>query len=237
MIYYGLHIPSGELMGFVRANGSSPAVVLSMMAGEAIRRVYPADGAPIVANIPLSARRMLGCEETFKNCSHRAILPVCGTPADAMPFPARAAALRGGLKQQLNPDMMRSIYNYIGNLYRQRTAAATSYAEELKKPSGFMTVCHDTFYLDYIGSLRETGYSDRITDVHFLCKNAGGMALHINVIEHAGQFRLECLSGHEILAFANAFADVIREHGLTVESIPEYRFTLPLTAWRDGITY
>ena len=54
--------------------------------------------------IPVSIRRQLGCEETFKNCSSRIVLPVGGTPMDALPFAQRAVQLRAMLKQQMNAD-------------------------------------------------------------------------------------------------------------------------------------
>jgi NRPS condensation-like uncharacterized protein len=130
---YSLRVSSGEMMDFVRKNGTSPSVMFSMLMGEAILRVHPEADAPVMANVPVSLRKMLGCEETFKNCSGRIILPIHGTPMDAMPFAERAAALRGLLKMQMNPNIQRITYNYLGNLYRQRMENAMSYAEEIKK--------------------------------------------------------------------------------------------------------
>lgn len=235
ILEYGFRLPSEALMSFVKANGTSPAVMLSMLVAEAILRVHPDADAPIFSNIPVSVRRMLGCEETFKNCSGRLVLPVHGTPMDALPFAQRAAQLRGVLKMQMNTDLYRMQYNYIGNMYRKRMTEATDYREELKKPAGFLGVCHDTFYLDYIGSMHKTAYSDQITDVRFLCAPALGNTLHLNVIEHEGQFRITCLCCSEIPTITDALEQVIREHGLPLERQPLQRFTLPKTNWRDGM--
>ena len=54
-----------------------------MPVSEAVRKAHPDAGPLINASIPLSARRMLGCEETFRNCSDRLVLPVWGTPLTA----------------------------------------------------------------------------------------------------------------------------------------------------------
>jgi len=232
---YGFRIPSQSFMGFVKENGASPSVMLAVLMGEAIRTVHPDADAPIMAQLPVSIRRMLGCEETFKNCSSRAMLPISGTPMDALPFPERAAALRGVLKQQMNPDMFRAIYNRIGPMYLKRMEEATDYGEELSKPAGFMTTNHDTFYVDYIGSLHRTAYSHQITDVRFLCKPAAGNTLHINMIEHDGQFRLACLACSDISPLTDALEQVIRAHGLPVERMPMQRFSLPISAWREGV--
>ena len=96
---YGFRLPSDAFMRFVKENGTSPSVMLSMLVGEAIKLVHPDADAPVMVNVPISIRRMLGCEETFKNCSSRAVLPINFTPLDALPFAQRAAQLRGMLKQ------------------------------------------------------------------------------------------------------------------------------------------
>ena len=232
---HGFLLPSEAFMKFVKANGTSPSVMFSMLVGAAIARLHPDADAPVMVIIPVSIRRQLGCEETFKNCSSRIMLPISGTPMDALPFDQRAAQLRAMLKQQMAPDRFRAIYNRVGQIYRERMEQATDYREELKKPAGFMTVTHDTFYIDYIGSMHKTGYSEQITDVRFLCKPAAGNTLHLNVIEHNGEFRVTCLACSDISALADALEQAMKDRDLPVQRVPVRRFTLPLTAWREGV--
>ena len=232
---YGFRLSVDAFMRFVKENGTSPSVMISMLVGEAIQRVHPDADAPIMVNVPISVRRMLGCEDTFKNCSSRAVLPVSGTPLDALPFAQRAAQLRGVLKQQMNPDLFCSIYNMMGAMYRKRMAEATDYREEISKPSAFMSTVHDTYYVDYIGSMHKTAYAHQITDVRFLCKPAAGNTLHLNMIEHNGEFRITCLACSDITNLADALEQVMKAHGLSVSRTSEQRFNLPMTAWREGI--
>ena len=232
---WGLQVDSESLMSFVKGNGTSPSVAISMLVAEAIAAAHPDMDDPIFANLPVSVRRMLGCEETFKNCSSRIVLPVCGTPLDALPFADRAVQLRGILKQQMNPDLWRSVQNMLRPRYIKRMQEATDYWEETKKPSGFAMVGHDTFYIDYIGRLRQTDYADKLADVRFLCRPAGGNTFHVNVIDHAGKFRIDCLACSDVTAIVDALAQAFAEHGLAVERKPEDRFTLPATAWREGM--
>jgi len=154
---------------------------------------------------------------------------------DALPFAQRAAQLRGILKAQMSADRYRATYNYLGGVYRKRMEEATDYREELKKPAGFMTISHDTFYMDYIGSMHKTAYSDQITDMRFLCKPAGGNTLHLNIIEHNAQFLIACLACADITPLTDALEQVIRDHGIPVERTPEQCFSLPMTNWRDGM--
>lgn len=234
---YGFRLPSGAFMAFVKENGTSPAVMFSMLLGEAILRLHPDADAPVMSNIPVSVRRMLGCEETFKNCSNRAVLPVSGTPMDTLPFAQRAAQLRNLLKMQMNTDLYRFQYNYIGGMYRKRMAEATDYLEEIKKTSAFLTISHDTFYTDYIGSPHKTGYSERITDVRFLCHPAMGNTIHMNIIEHNGQFRVTCQACSDISTLIDTMEQAIRDHGVPFERIPEQCFPLVRTNWRDGMKF
>jgi hypothetical protein len=173
--------------------------------------------------------------ETFKNCSSRAILPVSGTPMDALPFAQRAAQLRNILKQQLNPDLHRSVYNRLGAMYYKRMTEASDYREEISKPAGFMSLSHDTFYIDYIGSMHQTAYADRITDVRFLCKPAVGNTLHLNMIEHNGEFRIACLACNDITPLTDALEQTFSSHGLPVQRTPAQHFSLPYAVWREGI--
>lgn len=236
VLEYGFRLPSDAFMRFVKENGASPSVMIAVLVGEAIRRVHPDANAVIQANLPVSVRRMLGCEETFKNCSSRAMLPVSGTPMDALPFAQRSAQLRSILKQQMSTDMFRSIYNRLGVVYRKRMEGATDYQEEISKPAAFVNVGHDTFYVDYIGSMHKTAYAGQITDVRFLCKPAAGKTLHLNIIEHNGEFRIACLACSDVSLLADALEQVIKDHGLPVQRTLERRFSLPLTAWREGMT-
>ena len=232
---WGLRVDSESLMAFVKANGTSPAVAISMLVAEAVVAVHPDVDAPIFANVPVSARRMLDCEETFKNCSSRIIMPLWGTPLDALPFAERAAQLRSVLKQQMDPDVYRSVYNMLRAMYAKRMQEATDYWEETEKPAGFLTISHDTFYIDYIGRLRQTGYSDKITDVRFICKPPSSGTLHLNVIDHGGQFRIDCLACDDVTAIIDALEQAFADHGLTVERKPEDRLVLPYATWREGI--
>ena len=232
---WGLQVNSESLMSFVKENGTSPSVAICMFMAEALAAVHPDIDAPVLANVPISIRRMLGCDETFKNCSSRIVLPVSGTPLDALPFPERAAQLRGILKKQMDPQIWHATYNMMGAMYTKRMDEATDYWEEIKKPSGFSKTSHDTFYIDYIGRLRQTDYSDKITDVRFICKPPAGSTLHINVIDHGGQFRIDCLACDDVTVLVDALEQVFANHGLATTRKPEISIDLPTTAWREGV--
>ena len=85
---WGLRANSEDFMAFVKENGTSPSVAMAMLVGEAVAAVHPERDAPVQAQMPISTRRMIGCDETFKNCSLRITLPVSGTPLDAFRSPS-----------------------------------------------------------------------------------------------------------------------------------------------------
>ena len=76
-----------------------------------------------------------------------------------------------------------------------------------------------------------------MTDVRFLCEPGRGNTLHLNMIEHDGQFRITCLACSDITPITDALEQVIKDHGLPLERTPEQRFTLPRTNWRDGMEW
>ena len=233
---YGINIRSQDLIPFAKSLHTSPAVLISLFVSEAILRVHPEADAPIEAIIPLSSRRMLDCEETFKNCSSRAVLPLTGTPMDAMPFEQKAAALRNVLKLQLNPNILRTAYNYVVTPKSiERFQGPGDYWQIARAGSGMITMNHDTFYTDYIGSFHKTGYSDQITGIHFLCKPPLGKTLQLNLIENNGMFQIHCLACDDVSVYADAIPAVMEEHGLKSERGPVRQFSLPMTEWRDSM--
>lgn len=234
---YGFSVPSDAFMHFVKQNGTSPAVMISMLVGEAIRRVHPDADGLIRAVIPASIRRMLGCEETFKNCFAKMELPIHGTPLDDLPFDQRAARLRTMLKEQMDPDRLRMRYNMLRDRYTKRVEEAGDYREELRKPPTDMTMSKDTYYVDYIGTLHKTAYADQMTDIRFLNMPGLGKNLHLNIIEHCGAFRIACLACSDITPLMDALLQVMQDHGLPVQRLAENRFTLPLAIWREGLNF
>jgi len=233
---YGINLRTEDLLPYVKGLQTSPSVLISLIVGEAILRVHPDADAPIAANIPLSGRKMLDCLETFKNCAYRAVLPITGSPMDAMPFEQKAAAMRNVLKMQLNPNILRAAYNYaITPKTMERLKGPGDYWEVTTKNSGFVSVNHNTFYTDYIGSFHTTGYSDQITGIHFLCKPPMGTTMQLNIIENNGVFQINCLACEEISVYVDAILEVMHEHGLKCERGPVRQFVLPRTQWRDSM--
>ena len=71
--------------------------------------------------------------------------------------------------------------------------------------------------------------------MRFLCKPAAGNTLHLNVIEHNGEFRVACLACSDVTPLTDVMEQVIKDHGLQVQRTPQQRFGLPLTAWKEGL--
>ncbi len=230
-----IRIPSEELMNWVKGIGATPSIGISILLGEGIRKLWPDSQDPVVAIILMSIRKQLGCDGTFKNCTHGIYLPVQGTPMDQLPLANKVAALRGVMNAQRDVNLYKTIYNLLGATHRRRFEEATNYKEEIVKTNLFGTANLDSFFMDYIGSMHQTDYTSKITDFHFLCTPASNNTLHINIIEHNREFRIDCLACTDITPVAEAFEEAIRANGLSCTRKPESRFTLPLSAWHDSI--
>ena len=230
-----LTIPSDKLMELVKGCKSSPAVVISLMMGEAIMRVNPNPDQMIRAVIPISARRAMACNETFKNCSLRAELPVGGTDMDSMPFAERAEILRGTLLKQLDSEILIPYQRYVIDSFRKLQKSRMSYRLISRLLSRFTSREFDTFFLDYIGRIRTTDYSDKIIRYDLLSRPVGKCPIHMAVLEFNGEFRIECITGDDATRYIEALHEVIKEHGLTSCSEPCRKFTLPDTQWNYGM--
>ena len=228
-------LPSEDFMAFVKKHGTTPSIALSMLMCEAIHNVWPNADSHIVSIILMSIRDQLGCKETFKNCTHFAVLPVVGTPLDSLPFDNRAAALRQAFDAQRDSNFCKAVHNGIGVQTRQRVAQATNYAEEIMKPNMIGTACLDTFFLDYICSFPQTEYMSQITDIRFLCVPAGNNSMQLNAIEFNNEFRLDMLSCTDVTPVAEAFEKVLNAYGIPFTKKPESSFTQPCSAWHESV--
>ncbi len=228
-------LSSDQLMAFVKEKGATPAIALSMLLGEAIHNLYPNADSHIVAIILMSIRKQLGCEGTFKNCTHFAVVPTAGTPMDRLPFEQRAAATRMAFEAQRNPNVCKAVHNAIGAETRRRVAESTDYTEEIMKPNMIGTACLDTFFMDYVGSIHQTDYMPQITDIRFLCTPASNNSLQLNVFEHNHEFRLDLLCCNDVTPVADAFEKVLNAYGLACARKPETSFTLPSSGWHASV--
>ncbi len=228
-------LPSEKFLAFVKEKGATPSIALSMLLGEAIHNVYPNADSHIVSIILMSIRKQLGCEGTFKNCTHFAVVPAAGTPLDPLPFEQRAAAMRMALDAQRNPNVCRAVHNGIGVETRRRVAESSDYAEEIMKPNMIGTACLDTFFMDYVGSIHQTDYMSQITDIRYLCTPASNNSLQMNVFEHNHEFKLDLLCCNDVTPIADAFEKVLNAYGLAYTRKPQTSFTLPTSGWHESV--
>ncbi len=156
-------------------------------------------------------------------------------PMDQMPFAQRATAIRGILNTQKEPNFFRFAFNYAGAGLRERMEKATSYAEEIQKGTIFNTSNTDTFFVDYIGSMHKTDYAEQIEDVRFRCPPASNNTLHINVIEHNDEFRIDFLSCNDITPVIDAVDEELKKNGISYTRKPACSFNQPLSAWHETV--
>ena len=230
-----LSFPSEEFMTFVKECKSSPAVVLSLMMGEAVLRIHPDADRMIRAVVPLSSRKAIGCMDTFKNCSNRAELPAGGTSLDDRPFAYRAEYLRGVLLSQIDPEVVRPYERYVCDSLEKLVKSRLGYRRIVKILERFSTESFDSFFLDYTGRLHTPGYGDKIEYFNSLCRPVGNCPVHLNVHEFNGRFRISYLSREDVPCYYDALKDVMNDHGLKVLAEDPRQIVLPDTEWDYGM--
>ena len=234
--FKALFLPSDDFMALVKECKSSPAVVLSLMMGDAVLRVHPDADKIIRTEVPLSARRFLGCPETFKNSSSKADLPVGGTAIDDKPFAYRAEVLRKILLQQLDPEAVRADHRYELDAIDKLIRLRLGYRRLTKLLERFRTnAFDDTFYLDYIGTLRAPGFADKIECFNQIVRPVLGCPMHINVHEFNGRFHISFITKDDVPCYVDAFKSIMEEHGLSVQEEKPRQVMLPDTEWDYGM--
>ena len=233
--FTSLSFPSEEFKAVVKECRSSPSVVLSLMMGDAILRIHPDADRMIRALIPMSARRQMGCLQTFKNCSLRAELPAGGTALDDKPFAYRAETLRGILLSQTDPETVCTFQRYVNDNLEKLIRSRLGYRRIVKIFERVTTESFDSFFLDYTGKVHAPGYGDNIEYFNTLLRPIGNCPVHINVHEFNGRFRITYVARDHVPCYIDALQEVMKDHGLTVRAEEPRHIILPDTEWDYGM--
>ena len=225
-----IKVPTDEFMKFVKATGSSPAVVFSLMMGEAVKRIHPHPDRPIMSYIPMCMRKQLGCDSTFKNCSDRTGLVVSGGEMDKMTFDEKARHLRRILKANMSEEAVKQKANELIDIYH-KLDSVNGFAAKQEMLTSLRPMGHDTYYMDYIGRLPMHEYSDRIVQINYLSRPLD--TLHINIIENGGFFQINVLYNYELSEYADALVDTFKIYGITTHARTKRSFILPIFSYQN----
>lgn len=227
MYRFPIKVRTEELLGWCKACGGSPASAISAFAAKMVEMEHHPDEGVIMNVLPISLRRFLHADKTFKNCSAAVFLPVSPEDARSKTSAELAAQLRGVMKQQMGEEMALLLSSSV-NMMTHLGKKMPFFFLKTKVLSMPQTRPQDTFYVDYVGGLKTPGYEDRITNVRYLNADPCGGSAFILMSETAGYFHISFSQTFPSDRYCQAFCKVLDEAGIAYETLPSETYLNPV---------
>lgn len=227
---YELRFSQKEFMGVCKKYGASPIILLSMMMSGAIRKLYPENDKPIISNFPMDARKILGCDVTFKNCVKSMSLPY-GETEQKLSMEELAAHYKELLNKQKDHDYCAKEFNNIV-MFLGLIGHIHSFKGR-QKLLGFMeNLALDTYLISYVGQFDVS--EDYVDEVHLYSNCSDGLVL--NMTCQSGDFIIDLTQDFESAAYVEALQKEFAAEGISVKVSDEILFETPYDALAEIIT-
>lgn len=218
---YELRFGQKEFMTACKKYGASPIVLLSMMMSRGIQGLYPDNEKTIVSNFPMDARKILGCEKTFKNCVKSMSLPY-GEKEQKMSAEELAAHYKNLLNQQKDHDYCAKEFNNIVMLLSVIGHVHSFKARQ--KLLGFMeNLALDTYLISYVGQFEVP--EEYVDEIHLYSDCSGGLVL--NMTCQSGNFVIDLTQDFESAAYVEALRKEFAVEEIAVKVSEEILFETP----------
>lgn len=221
-----LRVKTGDFLGWCKANAASPAAGVAAIMTQAIARENDVGDSVIMTVLPTSMRRALHVEKTFKNCYAALFLPTTAQEARDLPTGELAARLRANMKAQMNGELAKAVCAGM-NLLIQLGSKMPTYKLKKKLLSISDNNPQDTYFVDYVGSLRCNDYADQITHVRYLNAPPANGATFVLMSETAGYFHINFTQTMASDRYYLAFAAILEELGIPCEKLPYESYLNP----------
>ena len=222
-----LKVKTEDFLGWCKANAASPATATAAIMTRAIARENDIREGVIMSVIPLSLRKVLHVEKTFKNCYGALFLPSTSEEARSLSTGELAAKLRTGLKEQMNGEFAELVCAGMNTIIHLGSKLPT-YFLKTKLLSMSDNNPQDTFFVDYVGSLRCNDYADQITHVRYLNAPPANGASFVLMSETAGYFHFTFTQTVDSDRYYLAFAAILCELGIPFEKMPYESYLNPV---------
>ncbi|MER2150560.1 MAG: hypothetical protein ABS900_03005 [Candidatus Limivicinus sp.] len=227
MYRYPLRIKTETFLDWAKSVSASPATAISAILGQSIHRELPEAEGVVMAVVPISLRKYLHVEKSFKNCASAAFLPMKPEECDGMTAGELAAKLRTDLKGQMNEEWALLLTQSI-RLLTQLGKKLPFYFLKNKVMAIAENKPQDTVTIDYVGGLRTNDYSDRVTEVRYLNPDVYHGSMFVVLSETAGYFHINFNQTFESKRYFNAFLKGLDELQIPYETLPGDTYLNPV---------
>ena len=221
-----LRMKKEDFMAWCKSASTSPAAAVTAIMTQAVARECEVPEGVIMGVLPFSLRKYLHADKTFKNCSAAIFLPTRRDDALRTGTGELAARLRTTMKTQMSEEMgllLSSSINFMMHLGRKLPFFFLKnqiMALPEKRPQ-------DTFFVDYVGSLRTNDYTDQIAAVRYLNADPSFGCCFVILNETAGYFHFNFTQSFTSDRYYKAFAAILDELHIPYELLPQTSYLNP----------
>ena len=222
-----LKVKTEDFLRWCKSNGASPAAGAAAIMTKAIARVNDALDGVIMSVIPISLRKALQAEKTFKNCYAAIFIPTAPEDARDLPAGELAARIRTGMRTQMSGEFPGLVCAGMNTMIHMGAKMPGYYLKTKVLAMGDNNP-QDTFFVDYVGGLRCNDYADQITEVRYLNAPPANGASFVLMSETAGYFHINFTQTIESDRYYLAFAAILDELGIPCEKLPYESYLNPV---------
>ena len=222
-----LKVKTEDFLRWCKSNGASPAAGAAAIMTKAIARENDALDGVIMSVIPISLRKALQAEKTFKNCYAAIFIPTAPEDARDLPAGELAARIRTGMRTQMNGEFPGLVCAGMNTMIHMGAKMPGYYLKTKVLAMGDNNP-QDTFFVDYVGGLRCNDYADQITEVRYLNAPPANGASFILMSVTAGYFHINFTQTIESDRYYLAFAAILDELGIPCEKLPYESYLNPV---------
>ena len=221
-----LKIKTSDFLSWCKEQGASPAAAISAMTAAAVEKQNHVKEGVIMAVLPFSLRKYLHADNTFKNTAAAIYLPVFPRECAELTIGELSAKLRGDMKKQMNEEMALLLSSSI-NMVVHLGKKLPFFFLKNKLMAMPENRPQDTFFIDYVGSLRTNDYSDQITEVRYLNPDPSHGAMFVVLSETAGYFHINFNQTFDSDCYFRNFLQVLDDNKIPYETLPRDTYLNP----------
>ena len=218
---YEMRFSQDDFMSVCKKYGASPIVMLTILMSRGIAKLYPDNKKPIISNFPMDARKILGCDESFKNCVKSMSLPYSEKHAE-MQTSELSALYKSLLNAQKDHDYCAKEFNNIVMLLSVIGHFHSFVGRQ--RLLGFMeNLSLDTYLISYVGQFDVP--EKYVDEVHLYSDCSSGLVM--NMTCQSGNFIIDFTEDFETGKYIDALKAEFGSENIPVNVSDEIIFSTP----------
>ena len=205
-----LMMDEGKFVSAAKSVGATPSLFAAIIISKALLRLNMDADKPVMCNLAMDMRKVLGVEKTHCDCISTAYLPFSKTDLE-MDMPVLAEQYRKLLDAQREENTVKDAANKQIYLYN-KLDELSSLEEKRRMMSFFNGMVNNTYVLSYLGRIRTNDYSQYVDSARFYNDSVSGLV--INMICAGGKISMDILQGFDDMKYANAILEGLKPYGL-----------------------